>query len=100
MARALAAYGLQLEAPPAAGDGVFFLLPSNVPTLRAWFAVQTQWRHAGMGAQRTGLDYAGVEALLRQRAGSDRSRRRMFSDLQIMERATLDVWAEQRADSR
>jgi hypothetical protein len=47
-----------------------------------------------------GLDYAGVEALLRQRPGGPRRRRQHFGDLQVMERAALDAWAEKKSADR
>lgn len=48
----------------------------------------------------TGLDYTGVCAHLTERGfkpGSNR-RREVYECIQAAERATLDVWAEQRAD--
>ena len=59
----------------------------------AWQSVQTQWR-TGMGGA-TGLDYAGVRAYLDEiDLGADR--RDVFAGIQACERATLDVWSEQR----
>lgn len=68
--------------------------------LRLWFAVQTQWRRTGMEGVPTGLDYAGVDVVLRQRYGNARKRRGLFADLQTMERAALEAWAEKRAQER
>lgn len=53
-----------------------------------FLSCQTQWRHAAMG-QRTGLDYAGVEAVMRVHAVEDISG--TFQRLQVLERATLNV---------
>lgn len=65
--------------------------------LRLWFAVQTQWR-VGVGGP-TGLDYPGVESVMRlsfERSPKDRAgRAELFVGLQVMERATLGEWARQ-----
>ena len=71
-----------------------------MPALRAWLAVQTQWRHAGLLGQATGLDYAGVDVELRHHPGGARRRRDLWGDIKLMERAALDAWAEQRATER
>lgn len=57
--------------------------------------MQTQWR-VGMSGP-TGLDYQGVSAYLDLRGIGPEQRRELFELLQACERATLDVWAEQRA---
>lgn len=73
----------------------FYLLPENRAALDAWLQVQTQWRVGGMGTP-TGLDYAGIEAWMRctGRAGNPRRARRLLQDLQLMERVTLNEWAD------
>ena len=74
-----------------------YLWPCNLPTFRLWQQVQTQWRVGGMG-DRTGLDYAGVAAFMRDGlAIRAKDRAEMFKGLQAMENAVLDVWAEKRA---
>ena len=60
----------------------------------AWLGVQTQWRTGMAGA--TGLDYAGVRAWLDMSELGRSDRRSVFADLVAMERATLEVWSEQR----
>lgn len=95
---ALAAFGLYLEGGAAVyAKPVFYLWPELVPALNLWFAVQTQWRHAGMSGQPTGLDYAGVQAVIAQRGGTPQRRKRCFDDMLTMERGALDGWAEKRA---
>jgi hypothetical protein len=42
----------------------FYLWPENVPAWQFFLACRTQWRHGFNGP--TGLDYAGVECLMRQ----------------------------------
>jgi hypothetical protein len=76
-----------------------FLWPDCVDAFEAWIGIQTQWRKDGMGGA-TGLDYSGVGAYLSEhgfKTGSAR-RREAFECLQAAERATLEVWAEQRAN--
>ena len=56
-----ARWGLELDPadlPTAAGDEVWSV---NAPALRAFRAVDTQWRGGGMGPP-LGLDYSGVRA--------------------------------------
>lgn len=63
-----------------------------------WLEVQTQWR-VGMGGA-TGLDYAGVSALLQARgyrAGSrSKSLRTMLDDIRACEAGALAGWASKR----
>lgn len=72
----------------------FHLWPEHVPAIELWGAVQTQWRHGFNGP--TGLDYAGVRIVIAQRPKWRRRGRRLFGELQIMERATLEEWARRR----
>lgn len=90
---ALAAFGLELEGKtPERRQPEFWLWPENVPVWQLWQAVQTQWRIGMAGA--TGLDYAGVEALVRMRRLSSRAEMpELIEGLQTMEVATLDEWA-------
>lgn len=75
--------------------------------MRMWRAVQTQWRISVVGAQpagmgvapvvaHTGLDYPGVEVVMRRHGVRGRAADQMFALLQAMERAALDAWAEMR----
>ena len=88
---AVAQLGL-LDQP--AGERVAYLWPDNVRAWSCWQGVQTQWR-VGMGGA-TGLDYAGVRAFLDEQDLQRDERREVFAGIQACERATLDVWAEQR----
>lgn len=88
---AIAALGL-LEQQPA--EHVVYLWPDNVVAWNCWQGVQTQWR-VGMGGA-TGLDYAGVRAFLDEQQLAGDERREVFAGIQACERATLEVWAEQR----
>lgn len=98
---ALAAFGLQQEVPEgdqaAPPPDKCYLWPCNVATFDIWQRLQSQWRVGGMGGERTGLDYAGVAAYLRDVAQVQRrALPEVFSGLQAMEFAALEVWASQR----
>lgn len=71
-----------------------YLWPDNVTAWQCWCAVQTQWRVGMSGA--TGLDYAGVRALLDEEGLSGDERRAVFAGIRACEGAVLEVWAEQR----
>jgi hypothetical protein len=90
-AAALAGLGVLDQQP---GDQLAHLWPDNVLAWNCWQGVQTQWR-VGMGGA-TGLDYAGVRAFLDEQQLPADERRGVFSGIQACDRATLDVWAEQR----
>lgn len=77
------------KAQRSAPRHVFHVWPEHVPALRLYLDVQTQWREGG-------LDYAGVEALLRLQGLPRAQRGERFAELQIMERAALKAWAKQR----
>lgn len=78
-------------------QSVAYLWPCNVPAWEHWQAVQSQWR-VGMGGA-TGLDYAGVIAYLREYVRNAKTRRETLDGIRAAERATLDVWAAQRAEA-
>lgn len=93
----MAAFGLvAVERGRDPGDegGSFELWPENVQSLRLWLEVATQWR-VGMGGA-VGLDYAGVEAVMRINGLRGQERRERFGDLRVMEAAALRAWAAAR----
>lgn len=71
-------------------------MAQNGPAVRAWLAVETQWRVvAGLGGiVWLGLDYAAVDVVLRRLPidGADQ----VFADLMIMETEALEVFRESR----
>ncbi len=71
----------------------FGLYAENVQTFERFHALRTQWRYAGMGAQRTGFDYAGIHAWM-QFTVPKKERQQLFADLQLMESAVLDADSE------
>lgn len=83
----------QIEA--ALGDreqeAVYEVWSDNAETVETFLALQTQWRVGPMGGY-LGLDYPGVRAALDMRGvRKPVDRRRIFDDLQTMERAALAV---------
>lgn len=93
---ALAAWGLVADSPaqPTEGD-TFWLWPENLPTFHLWRGrLQTQW-HVDMSGP-TGLDYPGVECVLRIYGIRGQQRVETFSQLQAMELASLAAWQEER----
>lgn len=71
-----------------------YLWPDAVAAWACWQGVQTQWRIGMSGA--TGLDYAGVRAYLDEHGLHGPERLETWDCICAAERATLDVWAEQR----
>lgn len=84
-------------------DEAFEVMPCNWTSVCAFLACETQWRAVplmagGMAAIGTsliwlGLDYAAVDVVMRRTSVPDAA----FADLQIMERAALDAFAEVQA---
>lgn len=66
---------------------VFEVWPENWETFVLFTRLETQWREDSMSGKRLGLDYAGVEALLRLHRVPKRAA--VFEDLCAMERAAL-----------
>lgn len=59
-----------------------------------FFALDTQWRRAGMSGERLGIDYGAVEPTARM-MGVEMTPLRL-SDLRIMEAAALEQFARRR----
>ncbi|WP_241648282.1 DUF1799 domain-containing protein [Paenirhodobacter populi] len=74
------------------GD-VFEVFGCNWETVTAFLAVETQWRLAiGFGALAwLGIDYAAADVAIRRLGISDQA----FAGVQVMERAALEVFAEE-----
>lgn len=82
------------DSPPPPDD-ICYLWPCNVRAWNIWQQVQTQWR-VGM-AGREGLDYGCVAAYLASVPGlRPKAHAELWAGLRAMERAALEVWAEQR----
>lgn len=96
---AAAAFGLRVEHETLPDERAFFLLPDCVDSWVLWTRLQTQWRTVGVDGDRNGLDYAGVRAFMLAHGygrGKRRSERRALGDLQVMEVAAMNVWADQK----
>jgi hypothetical protein len=74
---------------------LFFLWPEHEEVLGVFAACRTQWRVGFDGP--TGLDYAGIESLIRMRRLVQRPRvPEVLAELQILEDETLAEWRRQR----
>ncbi len=67
--------------------------PENWESVDLFLFLQTQWRTAGMDAARVGLDYRAAHAELDGRRVLDHEP--YMRDLQVMEIAAIEVFAEQ-----
>lgn len=76
----------------AAAEETIEVYPPNWPCVRLFLACETQWRvTVGFGgAMWQGLDYGGVEVVMRRRGFEDVD----FADLQVMEAEALAVLGE------
>lgn len=81
---------------PVAGLPVVYVWPCNLPTYNLWCRVQTQWRTGAMGGK-TGLDYTGVEFVMRQMGIKRQDRPEVFDQLQAMEVCAINAWALQQS---
>lgn len=74
----------------------FCLLPENLPSFGAFLAARTQWRvvvgPTGIMV-RTGMDYGGVDTMLRRRGFRGRKLDDVFADVQVMETAMMRALA-------
>jgi hypothetical protein len=66
--------------------------PENWPAVQVWVRAQTQWR-MGMGGV-TGMDYSGVEMVMRQMKIEDAPD--CFGRIQVLEAATLKIIEDRR----
>ena len=69
-----------------------YLWPENLLSWNLFIAVSTQWIVGANGA--VGLNYPGVEVVMRKWRIRRKDEQRLFSDIQAMERATLRAWGE------
>lgn len=84
----------QLDAWPRHA-GEFPLWPENRAVFELFADCATQWHHAGMDGQRTGLNYPGVEVVA-TRHGYKWTRER-WADFRACEDTALYAWSQQRA---
>lgn len=82
---------------PAVQDEAFLVHPVNVPAVRLFLAMQTQWREAATmaGVFRRGLDYGALKDTA-ELAGLAPIEPDDFTRLRILEVEALNAWAEQR----
>lgn len=89
-------FAIEPEEIPAPADEGFEIWSENWDSLRAFLAVETQWRvvTAGPVLIWLGLDYTAVDVVLRRRNAPEH----VFEDLQEMEAAALAVFSESSHD--
>ena len=94
VAAQFAAMGAEIAAEAAQDEDGFEVMLANADTIKAWLACGTQWRvAAGMTCLIwLGLDYAGVDVVLKRMQPADPDA--VFQDLQLMEDEALDTFAE------
>ena len=95
IAQQFAAMGHRVEVTPEApADDAFEVMAQNAGAIRAWLAVETQWRvAAGLGGiVWLGLDYTAADVVLRRLPidGADQ----VFAHLMTMETEALAVFRE------
>lgn len=95
MCNPLVAAVLAASAQDALQDEEAWLWPCNVVAWNCWNGVQTQWNHGAAGGGK-GLRYAGVRAYLDEHGYTGEQRADIFKGICAAERASLEVWAEQR----
>ncbi|WP_440411153.1 DUF1799 domain-containing protein [Neorhizobium petrolearium] len=73
-------------------DGAFEVWSRNMESLRAFLAIETQWRAIATmaGVLWTGLDYTAVDMVLHRFHSPDY----VFDDVRLMESEALAVFAE------
>jgi hypothetical protein len=89
---------LTASAPPPAwrraADEAIELAPDEADAFSLFRTLGTQWRHHAMTGMRLGIDYAAVEPTARMLGVTMTPA--LLLDLQLMEAAALDAWAEAR----
>jgi hypothetical protein len=80
--------GIDVGLPSDEAERDFYVFEENWQSVELFCQLSTQWRTGAMGGF-LGLDYAAVDALFRLLRVRDRPEQ--FSNLQIMERAALEV---------
>lgn len=85
---ALAAFGLRVETGERRNRCEVW--PENWATVKAFLALETQWRV--VAGRAIGLDYAAIPATLGLLDIKKRDRKSVFNGLRIMERSVLDTW--------
>lgn len=86
-------FGIIEKPRPPKPPPVFKVWPANWAAVELFLDVQTQWRFAGMGGVRVGLDYGAVRDAMDLLETPKRGE--TFRRLQLMEYAALEALAQQ-----
>jgi uncharacterized protein DUF1799 len=87
-----AGMGASIKGAQIEDDPVLKVWDMNWPAVRAFLALSTQWRRAGMRGTPVGLDYAAIEPTLKL-AGMRRTKT-LFPKLQLLEAFALEAFSE------
>jgi hypothetical protein len=90
---AAAAIGLRVIQPQL-DISPLYLWPENVASWELFNRMHTQWMSGQKGA--VGLNYSGVEIVMKNGGVKKREWRRVFAEIQAMEHATLKGWEERK----
>lgn len=71
-----------------------YLWPENVGTWQLFRSLSTQWKYTE--GQAVGMDYPGVEVVMRKWRIPRKDELQVFSEIQAMEQATLKAWSERK----
>jgi hypothetical protein len=78
----------------------FELMEDNVPALRVFDWMSTQWRYRGMDGERCGLDYGVLPMAMRSCEIPVPARPSLIEDVRTMEFATLRFYSERAKESQ
>ncbi len=91
--KAAAMFGLKPEWAAEPAEQIY-LWPENVKIWNLFSSLGTQWKRDMDGAY--GLDYPGVEVVMRIWRIKRKHEQDVFRKIQLMEQATLEAWGERR----
>jgi hypothetical protein len=86
-----AMFGLNLSEIP---NEVIEVWDINWPAFSVFYAMNTQWRMAGMGGERTGLDYNAIPVVAKLLGLKSKQTQEIFSSIQVMENEALTTMRE------
>ena len=76
----------------AGGEEVFYLWPMHAPAFSFWQKCQTQWLAGFAGP--TGLNYPGIDVLLKRNGFKGKAADKMFWEVQQLELGALTGFAD------
>ena len=83
------------EAKDGAGEEGVDVYAENMDALRLFTAMRTQWVIHGFSGSYLGLNYTSLQYIPQWVTAKKKHRNRLFTKLQILERAAMSEYAEQ-----